>query len=153
MGAPLVIGIGNPDRGDDGAGRAVAARLEARGFSVIACGGDATTLLDLFDGAGAVVIVDAAVSGAAPGTIVRLDLAAGEDPPRRAGTSTHGFGLAEAIALARSFGTLPARCRLFAIEAAGFEHGAGLSPAVADAVAAATDEIAEMLEAACTSTA
>jgi hydrogenase maturation protease len=85
--------------------------------------------------------------------VVQLDLAAGDDPPRRSGTSTHGFGLAEAVALARSFGTLPGRCRLIAIEAAGFEHGADLSPAVAEAVAVVTDEIAGMLEGTCTSTA
>lgn len=153
MAAPLVIGIGNPDRGDDGAGRSVAALLAARGMRAVECSGEATALLDLFENESDVVVVDAALSGAAPGTVAEFDLAAGDDPPRRTGTSTHGFGLAEAVALARSFGALPAHCRLVTIEAAGFEHGAALAPAVADAVAAVAEALAARLEAACTSTA
>ena len=55
--------------------------------------------------------------------------------PRGAlGMSTHGFGLAEALELARALGQLPRRCIVYAIEGASFETGAPLSPEVAAAV-------------------
>jgi hydrogenase maturation protease len=47
--------------------------------------------------------------------------------------SSHGFGVAVAIELARALGTLPPHCILYAIEAVDFTSGAALSPAVASA--------------------
>jgi hydrogenase maturation protease len=49
--------------------------------------------------------------------------------------STHGFGLAEAIELARALGGLPPRCVVYAIEGSSFEEGAALSPPVVAAAA------------------
>jgi hydrogenase maturation protease len=48
--------------------------------------------------------------------------------------STHALGVAEAIELARALGRLPARLEVYAIEGARFTAGAGLSPAVEQAV-------------------
>ena len=50
------------------------------------------------------------------------------------GVSTHGFGLHEAIELARALGQLPSHCVVYAIEGASFETGAPQSPLVAGAV-------------------
>jgi Ni,Fe-hydrogenase maturation factor len=50
----LVIGIGNPDRGDDAAGLAVARNVRAAapaGVAVIELDGDQLALLDAWDGA------------------------------------------------------------------------------------------------------
>jgi hydrogenase maturation protease len=41
--------------------------------------------------------------------------------------STHGFGLAETIELARKMGYLPGKCVVFAVEGASFEAGRPLS--------------------------
>ena len=77
----MVIGVGNAWRGDDGAGLAVARRvreLAPAGVEVREVESDATALVDVWSGAEHVVVVDAARSGAAPGT-VRCP------PPRRTG--------------------------------------------------------------------
>ena len=55
--------------------------------------------------------------------------------------STHGFGLAEAIEMARAMGSLPATCIVYAVEGAGFETGEPMSEPVADAAAKVAEQI------------
>lgn len=132
-----VIGVGNAERGDDGVGPAVIARLRegvAARVSLFALAGETGELVDRLAGAQAVWIVDAAVSGAAPGTVYWLDVVDGRPVPRHAAASTHGLGVAEAVELARALGQLPAVCRLAVIEGACFAIGSGLSAPVAKAV-------------------
>ena len=83
------------------------------------------------------IVVDAMVSGAPPGTVRRFDALREALPAPRAGASTHGLGLAEAVGLARALDRLPARLVLVGIEGADFSPGAGLGPAVAAGVEAA----------------
>jgi len=133
----LVLGVGNPARGDDAVGRVVAQALRPRvprGVRVVESDGEATAVLAALEQADVAWLVDAARSGAAPGTVHRIDCAAGEALPHRGAVSSHGFGVAEAIALARSLGVLPGRCTVYAIEGADFSPGATLSPAVKAAV-------------------
>ncbi|CCJ06295.1 hydrogenase maturation protease [Methylocystis sp. SC2] len=132
----LVLCIGNPDRGDDAAGRAVARALRASAADVeiIEEEGEATRILARLEGADAAYIVDACVSGAEPGDIRRFDVGASPLPRAAFGASTHGFGLAEALELARALGALPPRCVVYAIEGGTFDAGAPMSPAVAAAV-------------------
>ena len=137
MARTRIIGIGHPDRGDDAVGRIVAARLrrEAPGHAeVIETDGEAARLLDLFEGVDDVIVIDAGLSGAVPGTIHRLDATAAPLPRPMFATSSHAIGLAESIELARALGSLPKRCIIFAIEAASFDLGAPLSKPVAAAV-------------------
>lgn len=129
----LVVGVGNLDRGDDGVGRVVARRLRAlapRGLVVREADGAATELLDAFEGWGRVVVVDACASGAAPGTWTCFDAVAAPLPASLARASTHGWGVAEAVELARALGRLPRSLVVVAIEGRTFEPGAALSPAV-----------------------
>ncbi|MBG0800064.1 hydrogenase maturation protease [Methylocystis sp. H4A] len=132
----IVLCIGNPDRGDDAAGRAVARALRASAADVdiIEEEGEATRVLARLEGADAAYIVDASVSGAEPGEVRRHDVSAGPLPRAAFGASTHGFGLAEALELARALGVLPPRCIVYAIEGGTFDIGAPMSPAVAAAV-------------------
>src|SRR5690349_10435820 len=68
-----VIGIGNPARGDDGAGREVARLLaDIRRARVVETNGDATDLLKIWRGVETCVIIDAVSSGERPGFIHRL---------------------------------------------------------------------------------
>jgi hydrogenase maturation protease len=141
----LVVGIGNPDRGDDGLGRMVAGLLRGRLPADVRIEerlGGAAELVDLLAEADHAVLVDAMVSGAAPGTIRRLDCAAGEVVPGVAGASSHGFGLAQAIGLARALGSLPPVCLVYAVEAAAFAPGAEMTAVVAEAAEAAAGRIA-----------
>lgn len=130
---PLVVGIGNPDRGDDAIGLRVARRLRERvpkTIEVVETDGEPTRLLDLLAERTEVWLIDAAVSGAEPGTIRRFDAAAGPLPVRLGGPSSHGLGAAEAIELARTLAALPSCCLVFTIEGAAFETGGPLSPEV-----------------------
>ena len=147
----IVLGIGNPDRGDDGAGRAVARQLRGRlpeDMELAEISGEATDLLARIEGVAAAYVVDACASGAPAGTTRRFDLAAGPLPEAAFGLSTHGLGLATALELARALGQLPPRCIVYAIEGTSFEVGSPLSPIVVEAVSAVADrlraEIAEL---------
>jgi len=142
VGAPelLVIGVGNTYRRDDGAGPAAARRLcEAAGAAASLCEatGEGTALIEAWAGAGTVVLIDAVSSGAPPGSIRRIDAGATAVPSEWFRGSTHAFGVAEAIELARTLGRLPDRLIVLGIEGARFDAGIGLSPEVAAAVEAA----------------
>jgi hydrogenase maturation protease len=82
-----------------------------------------------------VVLVDAVAGGGPPGTVMQLDPDALVDGPTP--LSSHGIGIAEAIALARTLYSDAAVARL-AIVGVAIErpaaHAIGLSPAVAAAV-------------------
>ena len=96
--APVrVIGCGNADRGDDGAGVLVARRVRAWGIDAR----EATSLLDAWEPGDDIVVVDAMVSGRDAGTIAVWD---DDEVPaeRTCRTSTHGVGISEAIGLARA---------------------------------------------------
>jgi hydrogenase maturation protease len=134
----IVIGIGNPDRGDDAAGRSVLRLLRPMLPDDVALeehDGEATSLLARFDCADAAFLIDACTSGGPVGAVYRFDAAATPLPAGAFGLSTHGFGLAEAIELARALGQLPPRCIVYAIEGGCFEIGTPLSPPVGAAVA------------------
>lgn len=133
----IVIGVGNPDRGDDAAGRLVARLLRGtvpEHVTVCEHPGEGTGLLDLLQGYDEAVFVDACVSRAAPGRLEVFDANSEVLPDGLCGASSHGFGLAEAIGLGRALGSLPCRCRLYAITGECFAAGAQPSAPVAAAV-------------------
>ncbi len=132
-----VIGIGNPFRRDDGAGIEVARRLKARlspGITVIEQSGEAAALMDAWQGAETVILIDALVSGAAPGALRCIDLRTEKLPAGLCRASSHALGVAEAVALARQFKQLPARPVLIGIEGQDFSEGTEFSGAVAGAI-------------------
>ena len=130
--ATVVIGVGNPDRGDDGAGPAVASRVETAVSSVttVIRRSDPTSVVDDLAGAETAYLVDATRSGVEPGTVRRIEV--GDAPLAAAGVrySSHGLDVAEAIELARAVGGLPRRLVVFGVEGQDFRLGADLSPAV-----------------------
>jgi hydrogenase maturation protease len=145
----LVIGVGNRDRGDDGAGLEVARCLReqgALGARLVERGGDAAELLETMSGADSVILVDAALSGAHPGTVQRIE--AHREPLGRAlrGASSHGWGVAEAVELARALGRLPRSVVVYAIEGRCFHPGRELSPSVRQAVARVARRVRQEIE-------
>lgn len=132
----LVIGIGNDLRRDDGAGLAVIQLLgdQLPDTMLRPHNGEATGLMQTWEGSDTVILVDATHSGAQAGEIHRYDL--GESPLPRAlfRGSSHQLGLAEAVEMARALGRLPARLVVYGIEGKTFDYGKGLSPEVAAAV-------------------
>lgn len=148
--SPIVIGIGNPDRGDDAAGRLVAQLLSQRlppAIPVVGLDGEVTSLLSHLESASAAWLIDACQSGAPTGTIKRFDAGETPLPQDLRDLSSHVLGLREAIELARALGRLPPRCIIYAIEAASFEHGAPVLPAVAGAIEDVADRIANDMNA------
>ena len=134
---PAVIGVGNEERGDDAVGLEVARLLRAQPCSeadVFEADGEASGLMELWRGRESVVLVDATSSGAPAGSILRLDAGRDPLPARRERSCTHGFGVTEAVELARALGELPSRTVVFGVEGQGWELGAPMSPPVARAV-------------------
>jgi hydrogenase maturation protease len=153
----VVIGVGVAERGDDGAGPAVARQVRAlldrrgvppsRGIRVLECRGEASDLIAAWDGVPAVILIDAVRSGDPPGHIHRIDVNREPTPWRGAAASTHAFGVAEAVALARALGRLPRRLILYGIVGETFALGSGLSAAVAAAIPSAAGLVLEELSA------
>jgi len=132
----VVIGVGNPDRGDDAVGPLVASSLKKHAgekFTVIEQAGEGLALMEIWEGADAVIILDAALSGGPAGAIHRIDATTESVPKDCFRCSTHALGVAEAIELARALGQLPGRVIVYGIEGESFEAGAGLSAAVESA--------------------
>jgi hydrogenase maturation protease len=138
----LIVGCGNEDRCDDGAGVLVARRLRELGIDAREHGGEGLSLLEAFTGCERVVLVDATVSGQAPGTITLWDQNSGPLPAGQFQTSSHAFGVAEAVELARALERLPASITVYGIEAARFDTGGSPSPEVLAAVEQVAQEIA-----------
>jgi hydrogenase maturation protease len=143
----MILGLGNAWRGDDGVGPYVAgalAGLASPEVSVLASVPDALSLIDAWQGAQQVYVIDAVQSGAREGDIVRLD--ALRDPlPTASAYSSHGLGLPEAVALARQLRRLPDRLTLIGIEAHCLAPGQTLCAAVREA----GDKVLEQLRREC----
>jgi len=145
---PLVLGVGNDWRGDDAAGLEVARLLRSTTppvARIVEYEGEPSGLIDEWQGAGDVVLVDAVSSGAPPGTVHRLDPLGGPLPHDLFRASTHHLGVAEAVELARALERLPSRLALYGIEGRDFDAGAALGPEVRSAVYQVAGEIAEQL--------
>jgi hydrogenase maturation protease len=139
-GSVLVIGVGNALRGDDAAGLEVVRLIpEQMPIEVIAHEGEPIELLETWQRACAIVLVDTVRSGAAVGTIHRLDAGAAPVPAMLRRTSSHAIGIGEVIELARALGGLPGRVIVYGVEGAAFGAGAPLSPEVSSVL----DSLAE----------
>jgi hydrogenase maturation protease len=158
-GEPVVIALGNDAAGDDGAALAAARALAAgkSGVDVVLAGRPGVALLDLLDPARPAVLLDVVRSGGAPGAIHELRLAEVVDRAAAAPqVSSHGFGPAEALRLARALGRPLPRGIFVGIEGARFDAGAPLSDAVAESIPtlidAARAAVAALRSEPCTST-
>ncbi|MBZ5651134.1 MAG: hydrogenase maturation protease [Acidobacteriia bacterium] len=129
----LIIGCGNRQRSDDGAGILVAERLRDLGIPAETRSGEAADLIEAWRGADDVIVVDAVMTGAPVGTVQAWDA---RQPLASVSTtaSTHGLGVAEAIGLAQVLQCLPARLQVYGIEGRQFEPGVEISPEVQRAI-------------------
>ncbi|MGD9896825.1 MAG: hydrogenase maturation protease [Candidatus Methylacidiphilaceae bacterium] len=143
----LIAGLGNPDRGDDGFGPAVLARLAPLRLPHVemAVCRRPLDLLDLWPDRRLALLVDAALPWKQPGRLTRLEPLL-QKMPLAACSSTHSIGLTQAIELALALGMLPGRLVVYAAEAHDSTFGAPLSPPVAAAVEEAVRGIVEELD-------
>jgi hydrogenase maturation protease len=117
----LILGIGSPF-GDDRLGWVALEALQASAALAAAGGGSISfavldrpgpSLLAQWHGADLVIVVDAMCSGAPPGTRHRLEPAEGTTLES---VSSHGFGLAAALELARALNELPPHLVVYGME-------------------------------------
>ena len=144
----VVIGVGNAWAGDDAAGLLVARMVRERApadVAVIEHEGEPTSLLEEWRGAALAIVVDATSGGGSPGEVRVMDATDAPLPAAFTGTSTHAFGLAEAIELGRALGRLPERLLVVGVEGARFEAGVEPSAEVGRALEPAADRVLALL--------
>jgi len=150
-----IIGVGSPF-GDDRLGweaaealkhSSVLSELPPGSVTISTCDRPGPSLLQEWDGAERVILIDAVHSGATPGTLHRRQ--AEELTSSDTSLSSHDMGVAAAVALARSLDQIPARLVLFGIEMDETQQGDDLSRAACSAlpalVRAVEDEVTGLL--------
>ena len=138
MADTLVVGVGNPLRGDDGIGPAVVEWLRARRLpadvELIDARMSGLDLALTLTGCRRAVVIDAADMGRAPGEWARLTPQQVCPADRDGRLSPHAAGLAEALALGAALGTLPEQVVIFGVQPAQVTWSIGLSAAARRAV-------------------
>jgi hydrogenase maturation protease len=152
MNAPekiLVLGIGNELRGEDGIGIYLARKLKALsipGVRVEEHSGEGTSLLERLSQYNAVLLLDCVYADRPLGEIVEIDLTNGFLSREQVYSSSHQFGVSEAVRLAGVLGKLPERCRLVGIVGRHFGYGRGFAPEVLQAVPKAIARVQQILQ-------
>jgi len=148
---PLVVGIGNSSCGDDAVGPEVVARIRESHTETLTTQtiiGDPSQLIGAMKGHRFVILVDAMLRHSATGALHIFDASKVALPAELFATfSTHSFGLANAIELARALGELPQKLVVLGIEGERFDPGQSMSSRVQEAVADAARWIIERSDA------
>ncbi|HEX2807727.1 MAG TPA: hydrogenase maturation protease [Kineosporiaceae bacterium] len=132
----LVIGCGNLLRGDDAVGPVLVRHLwdlgVPDGVELVDGGTAGMDVAFKMRGRRKVIIVDAARSGAEPGTVFRVPGEELEDLPPVTGLNLHAFRWDHALAVGRWLlkDGYPPEVVVLLVEAASTEPGADLTPAV-----------------------
>ncbi len=144
-----IIGLGNGMRGDDAVGLLAARRLRQEvgdRVEVIEAEMAGVDLIELMKGTRSLLLIDAARSGQAPGTIHRLDASAGPIGGQIFPRSSHALGTVDALELARAMGVLPATVIVYGVEVENTEAGVPLSPAVVKVLEQLVDQVLQDCE-------
>jgi len=151
--APLrtaVVALGSIVMGDDGAGAAVLAALEA-GWELPAeldrmdLGTPGPYFAEYVRGYDALVVIDALRTPGAPGTVRAFDEHELRDTPCGPRLTPHVLDLGEALATLDFEGLRPARVRVVGVVPQRVRAGTELSPTVAAAVPAMAEAVAGTL--------
>ncbi|MDH4301765.1 MAG: hydrogenase maturation protease [Nitrospira sp.] len=145
-----IIGLGNELRGDDAAGLLTVRRLRhmiGDRAEVIEAGMVGVDLIELMTGASVVILIDAARSGKAPGSVHRFDASVSPIGRQVFPRSSHAIGVSEAIELARAMGVLPATVIVYGVEVGNTEVGHPLSPPMGEALDHVVRQIIQECEA------
>lgn len=146
MKKPLVIGIGNPLRGDDGAGLELARLLEKKLQGLVDteyCQGNLLELMDLWGTRECVFLIDAvSTENANPGALHQFAAHAEQIPALFSQASTHLLDIVQVIELAKVLGKMPDKLILFGIEGKRFHLETGISKELK----ALMDDVADRIE-------
>ena len=129
--AIYIIGVGKPDRGDDGIGILVSRQLQSLDYKNVLIKeikDDILPIMDQWTIKDDVIIIDAVSSGAPPGTLHRIDAIRKKIPPIFRNCSTHTIGLNQLIELSNILKKQPRTLVIYGIEGQNFEIGSTISP-------------------------
>lgn len=147
----VVLGIGNTLLSDEGAGVHAVRRLQARGeapegVELLDGGTLSFTLAGPIEDTEALIVIDAAELGTAPGVVRVYE---GEAMDRFLGASrkrsVHEVGLLDLLAVAALAGRLPERRALVGIQPEALDWGEAPSAPVARAIPLACDRTRELI--------
>lgn len=133
----LILGIGNKFRSDDGAGVVAAEKVKQLGmdkFDVKILDGEGTEIMEAWKDYDDVIIIDAVQKNGSAGKIHEInanDMVLESD---FFNYSSHAFGLAEAINVAKVINKLPKFLIVYGIEGAHFQFDTKLTAKVEKAV-------------------
>ena len=145
----LLIGIGNEYRCDDSIGLLVIRALKERKLPetiIVESNGDGAELIELFNSARMVILIDAVSSDGNPGTIYRFDVHKQPIPAQLSFQSTHAFSVSEAIELARVLEQIPPILIVYAIEGENFSTGIGVTSKVERAAKEVVERVCDEVE-------
>jgi hydrogenase maturation protease len=145
----LVVGLGNPLRGDDGIGVRVVEALRklspTEDVEVVDGGTQGLGIVSLVEGRERLILIDAADTGKSPGRFTRFTLDQVQLRGADQHLSVHSAGLRDALLLAQALQVLPDDVVIFGVQPANLDWVSGLSPeveaALPELVAAVVDEI------------
>ncbi len=145
---PVVIGIGNRYRRDDGSALrvidALAGRVPATTV-LMESDGEPARLIDSWADASLAIVVETVRQGGSPGAVSDLDWRSYEARSSSGERGSHGLGILEAIALGRAVGRMPRQLLVVGIEPEDLGWGEGLSDAVARGIIVAADLVLDFL--------
>ena len=145
----LVLGLGNPLWGDEGAGIAVIKELKHKdlpeGVDLKAEGTPGLKLLDLLKGYDEVIVVDAADMGLEPGEWRSFELDEVHLLSGEGARFAHQFGLAEVLELSEALGIKMPRVKIYGIQPQYLGFGEELSPPATRAVQEVKETLAKEL--------
>lgn len=147
----LVLGLGNILLTDEAAGVRVAEHLaalpeaETLGLRTLDGGTMGLTLMIEMEDADAMVVVDSAYLGEAPGSIAVFEGAEMDHFLRTRGRNPHDIGLDDVMDGLRLRGAVPERRALVGIQPENLSVGEKMTPAVAAAVPVAAQRIIELV--------
>ena len=140
----LLIGVGNAFRGDDAVGIYVAKQLASQGLADIVVevqSGEGAALIERWRAHRRVFLIDAIAPHGSPGQIHRIEAHKEPITIRLSHTSSHGFGVLEAIELSRALEKLPEELIVYGVEGVCFDKGAELSEAIEAAANLVVEQI------------
>jgi hydrogenase maturation protease len=138
-----ILCCGRMDWGDDAVGPLCAAALAERKIPAVTLGGSASELLEAWQETRHVIVVDALVTGAPPGTVHHMAYGDSGFHPEWTRSSARGPGLAQAVRLGASLHCLPESLVVIGVEGADFEWASTPSAEVAAAMPALVEAVAK----------
>jgi hydrogenase maturation protease len=133
-----IIGLGNSFRGDDAVGNFVARELlpfQNSSISILEGSMAGLNLIHEMEGAEKLILIDAVSGPSEAGTILRLTIPQDIDEIQKwtwssSTSSTHAFGVGEALMLAHTLDLLPQEVILYGVAIDRIHQGEPLSPLV-----------------------